>query len=180
MRAAADLWLHTVVFFSCLLIVVKFHLSSFCFIISCKEEAGEARSQLPLLLPDWWGGGELEKHLNSWSILIINNNHVIKVIIVLVRQPIGALLLEQCKVEREDSQSFSLGELQPHFVFITLRWHTHWLFTWLSSLFVQTLFKLLCVVKCIAEQQQRHELKSSIIGFVITISYMYICTMDHH
>uniref|UniRef100_A0A3Q3WWX7 Pleckstrin homology domain-containing family J member 1 n=1 Tax=Mola mola TaxID=94237 RepID=A0A3Q3WWX7_MOLML len=28
-------------------------------------------------------------------------------------EPIGALLLEQCRVEREDSQTFSIGELQP-------------------------------------------------------------------
>lgn len=27
-------------------------------------------------------------------------------------QPIGALLLEQCRVEKEDSQTFSIGELQ--------------------------------------------------------------------
>lgn len=36
-------------------------------------------------------------------------------------QPIGALLLEQCRVEKEDSQSFSVGELQhPVFPFLLL------------------------------------------------------------
>lgn len=30
---------------------------------------------------------------------------------VVFLQPIGALLLEQCRVEKEDNQSFSVGEL---------------------------------------------------------------------
>lgn len=43
---------------------------------------------------------------------IENQNVASKIKWLFICQPIGALLLEQCRVEREDSQSFSIGEPQ--------------------------------------------------------------------
>ena len=48
--------------------------------------------------------------------------------VMFIWQPIGALLLEQCRVEREDSQTFSIGEL--HFTLTWtayISWHSDWL-----------------------------------------------------
>lgn len=60
--------------------------------------------------------------MSSWDMFVT----FILIYILYFWQPIGALLLEQCRVEKEDSQSFSVGELQhpvfpfPDFPFLLL------------------------------------------------------------
>lgn len=82
--------------------------------MSCsgEEEVGETGRELPVLFPDWWGGGQLGRWLNCLKYVFFFFCYLSMVHFWCFWQPIGALLLEQCRVEKEDGQSFSVGELQ--------------------------------------------------------------------